>query len=51
MPVKEKSEVLIVNGKHRGKKGKISEINEHIVTIPSEDYDLKIGMEEIIVLK
>ena len=52
LPVKEKSEVLVVGGKHTGKKGKISKVvgDNKMVEIESQDKKFRALIKQIMVL-
>ena len=50
LPVKENSKILVIKGKHMGKRGEISKIEEHEIVVNSNGSELKIKGEELIVL-
>jgi len=49
LPVKENADVLVIKGKHMGKKGKITKVDDE-VSVKTEDSEIKIVEEELIVL-
>lgn len=51
LPIKEKSKVLVIKGKHIGKKGEILKIDGEEILLKTETEEIKIKEEEIIVLK
>lgn len=51
LPIKEKTNILVIKGKHRGKSGVISEIKEKELKVNLEGKELIIKENEIIVTK
>lgn len=49
-PIKEKSEGLIIKGKHRGKSGIITKVEETEIILKSKDSEVEIKKGELIVL-
>lgn len=50
LPIKEKANVLVIKGKHKGKLGIISDIENNEIIVKSEEKELKINLDNIIVI-
>lgn len=50
LPVKEKSRVIVINGKYKGKQGTIAKITDHEIIVSSDEKELTINVGSIMVL-
>ena len=50
LPIKEKSEVLVIKGKHLGSKGKIKKISENKINVSLEEGEFNLNKDAIMAL-
>jgi small subunit ribosomal protein S4e len=50
LPIKEKSEVIVIKGKHLGNKGKVSKVSEHEVSVSLDEGEYNLNKNAVIAL-